>query len=66
VGVRLDRTGGLNAGSGGVNALLSSGIPAGAGALAVATGGYGVITPVALAGAVIGFLLLRIASRQMD
>jgi len=66
VGVRLDRTGGLNAGSGGVNALLSSGVPALAGALAVATGGYAALAPVALIGALIGFVLMRIASRKLN
>src|SRR5262249_32732664 len=66
VGVRLDRTVALNAGSGGVHALISAGVPAAAGALAVATGGYGVLAPVAIAGALIGFALLRHASRGMD
>jgi MFS family permease len=66
IGVRLDRTGGLNAGSGGVNSLISSGTPALAGALIHATNSYASLAIFSLVALVGGVGMLRVASRGLE
>ncbi len=66
IGVRLDRTGGLNAGSGGVNSLISSSTPTLAGMLIHATGSYASLAIFSLVALVGGVTMLRIAVRDLD
>ncbi len=66
IGVRLDRTGGLNAGSGGVNALVSAATPALAGALIHTTGSYQSLALFSVIAVIGGFTMMRVAVRGLD